>query len=105
MNETTSMNDEEETPILGHFVTYHCTAAFWALEPKARSVAARAWVELLQDSADRAHLYVTQGIETSSEVLVWSTADAGDPAKPGVFFKQRSDGAFIPDGRSGYGED
>ena len=90
MNETTSMNDEEETPILGHFVTYHCTAAFWALEPKARSVAARAWFELLQDSADRAHLYVTQGIETSSEVLVWSTADAGDPAKPGVFFKQRA---------------
>ena len=64
--------------------------AFWALEPKARSVAARAWFELLQDSADRAHLYVTQGIETSSEVLVWSTADAGDPAKPGVFFKQRA---------------
>ena len=69
-------------PVLGHFTTYRLTSAFWGLEPEVRAAKASAWFSALRATADRAHLYLTQGIETESDVLVWSTVTVDDASAP-----------------------
>jgi len=77
-------------PVLGHFTTYRLTSAFWGLEPEVRAAKASAWFSALRATADRAHLYLTQGIETDSDVLVWSTVTVDDVSAPGRYFTQRA---------------
>ncbi|MDX1647817.1 MAG: chlorite dismutase family protein [Longimicrobiales bacterium] len=83
------MSDEEK-PILGHFATYRFAPDFWALEPDGRRDRALRWFEGVRATADVAHLYLTQGIESDSDVLVWSTATIDDVGGPGRFFTGRA---------------
>lgn len=87
------MTEEQLPPedvILGHFATYRFTDRFWALDPGERRQRAGAWLEGMTKSAEVAHLYLTQGIETGADVLVWSTVTAADRAAPGAFFRGRA---------------
>jgi len=81
---------ETEQPILGHFATYRLTPAMWALAPDERRKRALAWFRGLQGASEAAHLYLTQGIETDGDVLVWSTSTVADAAAPAGFFKARA---------------
>lgn len=81
---------EEEKPILGHFATYGFHPGFWDMEPDARAARARAWFDGIRSVSDVAHLYLTQGIETDSDVLVWSTVTIDEPGAPGRFFSERA---------------
>lgn len=87
------VTDEQHPPeevILGHFATYRFTDRFWTLAPEQRRERAAAWLEAIRASADVAHLYMVQGLETGADVLVWSTARAGDIAATGAFFTRRA---------------
>ena len=77
-------------PVLGHFATYRLTPVFWALGAKTRREHASEWVAGLKRTADEAHLYVTQGLETDSDVLVWTSVRVADIATPGSFFTDRA---------------
>jgi chlorite dismutase len=81
---------DEEKPILGHFATYRFNPRFWDLGPDERTGRALGWFERLASVADVAHLYLTQGIESASDVLVWSTAVIDDLDAPGRYFKERA---------------
>lgn len=81
---------EEEKPILGHFATYRFDPAFWDLEPDSRRSRALRWLDRIRSVSDVAHLYLTQGIESDSDVLVWSTVTIDDPAAPGRYFTKRA---------------
>ena len=81
---------EVEQPILGHFTTYRLQPALWSLDPDERRLRARAWFEGLREVSDVAHLYLTQGIESEGDVLVWSTARVDDGDSPGRFFQARA---------------
>ncbi|MDX1495602.1 MAG: hypothetical protein R3253_16155, partial [Longimicrobiales bacterium] len=75
---------DEEKPVLGHFATYRFAPGFWDLGPDRRHDEALAWFRRIEAAADVAHLYLTQGIESDSDVLVWSTAKVetvGTPAR------------------------
>lgn len=83
------MSEEQLPPeevILGHFATYRFTPRFWALDAGERRARASAWLEGMKASSDVAHLYLVQGLETGADVLLWSTARAGDVKATGSFF-------------------
>lgn len=79
-----------EDILLGHFASYRYTPRFWDLPVAERRTRAAAWLEGLRASAEVAHLYLTQGIETGGDLLVWSTVRATDPAATGAFFRTRA---------------
>ena len=81
---------DEEKPILGHFATYRFNPGFWHLGADERSERALAWYDRVQASADVAHLYLTQGIESDSDVLVWATRTVHEDEVPAAFFKDRA---------------
>lgn len=87
------MTEEQLPPepvVLGHFQSYRFTDRFWALTPEDRKARAKAWFAGLSATAESAHLYVTQGIETGADLLVWSSLRAPDPADTGAFFTRRA---------------
>jgi chlorite dismutase len=77
-------------PVLGHFATYRFGARFWALEPGERRRRALAWFEGLRAAADAAHLYLTQGTEAASDVLVWSSVHVADKDAFATYFSARA---------------
>ncbi|MHB1191449.1 MAG: chlorite dismutase family protein [Longimicrobiales bacterium] len=79
-----------EDVILGHFATYRFTDRFWTLTPAQRRERASAWLSGMKASADVAHLYTVQGLETGADVLLWSTARVPDGAAVGAFFRRRA---------------
>jgi chlorite dismutase len=80
----------EEHVVLGHFSTYRCTERFWSLAPEDRRGEAGEWLGRLGDSADALELYLTAGVESGSDVLVWSTARTPETPDPGEFFLRRA---------------
>ncbi len=80
------MTDTSEV-VLGHYATYRFTPEFWALDASERSERATEWIEGLRSAADSACLYVTQGIESQGDVLVWSTVRVANTRVPGEFFR------------------
>ena len=81
---------EQEGVALGHFASYRFTPAFFALDPELRRERAGEWFAALGSSADETNLYLTQGLESDGDVLVWSTVRVGDPGRPGSFFTARA---------------
>lgn len=81
---------DTEAPILGHFASYRLAPAFWTLPPAERKARARAWFEGIASAAEVAHLYLTGGMESDSDVLVWSTVTVSDASIPGRFFRARA---------------
>jgi len=77
-------------PVLGHFSTYRLTSRFWQLDPSERRETGGAWFRAIRSAAEVAHLYQTSGIESGSDVLVWSTATVTDTAAPGDFFARHA---------------
>lgn len=87
------MSEENLPPedvILGHFATYRFTQRFWDLSPMQRRDRAAAWLRAMTGAADVAHLYLTQGLETGSDVLLWSTSRIADAKATGAFFRRRA---------------
>jgi chlorite dismutase len=82
------MNDE--IPVLGHFTTYRLTPRFWALDSAERQSRALAWFEGMRGAAEVAHLYLTQGFESASDVLLWSTASVAQSSSPAEYFTARA---------------
>ena len=85
--------DEQLPPepvTLGHFMSYRYTPRFWELAPEERRQRARAWLDGMHGSAEVANLYLTQGIETDADLLLWSTVRAPDVEVPGDFFVRRA---------------
>ena len=82
------MNDE--IPLLGHFTTYRLTPSFWALDSAARQGRALAWFNGMRAAAEVAHLYLTQGFESASDVLLWSTASVAENSSPAEYFVARA---------------
>lgn len=77
-------------PVLAHFATYRFRVSFWGLEPEARRERALTWFGQLRETADEAELYLTQGLETDGDVLLWTTVRVDGPARPGSFFSARA---------------
>ena len=75
---------------LGHFATYRFTPGFWALDAERKKERAAEWLAGLEASADATSLYLTQGIETDGDVLVWSTVRVDDKARPRSYFIERA---------------
>jgi chlorite dismutase len=81
---------EERTPVLGHFATYRLSSRFWSLSGPERTKVARAWLEAMTAAADNLEVYLTQGLEASSDVLLWTTRTVADVSVPGSFFVDRA---------------
>lgn len=87
------MNEEALLPepvVLGHFASYRFSERFWAADPSTRRARARAWFEALEATAASTHLYLVQGIDGRSDVLVWSSQRVEDPQVPAEFFLRRA---------------
>lgn len=87
------MKDEapaREEILLGHFAAYRIAPRLWTLDGAERRGRAHAWFEGLRASADAAHLYLVQGLESGADVLVWSTARVPTPDASGAFFRRRA---------------
>jgi chlorite dismutase len=76
--------------LLGHFETYRFTPVFWQLHGEDRRGAARGWLDALHPTAEALSLYVTTGVESRSDVLVWSTARVEELGDPHEFFTGRA---------------
>lgn len=87
---TDSPAPPEARVVLGHFCTYRCTERFWSLAPEDRRGEAREWLGRLAEASDALELYLTAGVESSSDVMVWATGRAPDTADPGSFFLRRA---------------
>lgn len=84
------MSEATSEAVLGHFATYRGTPAFWASGGAERRERATSWLAGVCGSADVMHVYLTQGIEPTSDVLVWTAARVGDTGVPASFFKARA---------------
>lgn len=84
------MKMAEEKPVLGHFASYSFAPGFWELGTADRHDRALRWFERVRAVADAAHLYLTRGIESDSDVLIWSTATIDGLDAPGRFFTRRA---------------
>ena len=87
---TNEVQHAPEPVVLGHFASYRFTPGFWALDIEERRSRAGAWLQGMRDSAEASHLYVTQGIETGADVLLWSSVRVPEPGAPGSFFHRRA---------------
>jgi chlorite dismutase len=76
--------------VLGHFAVYRYTSRFWDLDAAQRKSRARQWFSGLCSAAAAAHLYLLQGMETSADLLVWSTVTVSDASSVGAFFGRRA---------------
>lgn len=77
-------------PILGHFATYRFTPAFWSLGMDKRRARASSWLSALEATADRTSVYLTRGLETRGDVLVWTTVRVDGAGRPGEYFRARA---------------
>jgi chlorite dismutase len=80
----------KEGVVLGHFAVYRFADRFWQLDGAVRKERARTWLSGLEQAAGTVRVYMTQGLETSSDVLLWSSASIADPADVGAYFSARA---------------
>lgn len=83
---------EVQEAVLGHFTTYRATDHFWTLSGGERRDTASRWISALRDSSDGLELYLTHGVESASDVLVWSSVRVSGTEAPGLFFRERAAG-------------
>lgn len=81
---------ESPLPTLSHFTTYRLTPAFWSLEADDRRTRASAWLRDMRAAAESTELYLTQGFEAGSDVLVWQSVPLTDSKRPADFFTARA---------------
>lgn len=89
--EDRSSERESSGRVLSHFCTYRYGSRLWDRPPEDRRNAALEWLDGLRRAANACELYLTQGLETDSDVLVWTTVRVEDPATPGHFFLARAE--------------
>jgi len=77
---------EETHRTFNHFSLLRFGERYWEQDPKTRRQAVCAALETLKDGVDALHLYQTFGIESGSDLLVWSAVDSGDPDVPARVF-------------------
>jgi hypothetical protein len=82
--------DHHESAVLGHFTTYRLTREFWALGAGDRQHRLHSWLSGLQRNDSAIVTYLTQGLEHTSDVLVWSSLDVPVPDATREFFLQRA---------------
>ena len=81
---------EVQDVVLGHFTTFRVSHPFWALSADERRDAASRWITGLRDRAEALEIYLTQGVESASDVLVWSSVRVPEADAPGRFFRERA---------------
>lgn len=84
------MSHEKPDAVLGHFATYRGTSALWACDGPTRKARAADWLAAVEATADSMHVYVTQGIESDADVLLWTSVRVADTGTPAAFFKARA---------------
>lgn len=77
-------------PVLGHFCTYRLTGDFWAGSAEDRRARAAAWIDDMAGCCQGFELYLTGGLESGSDVLVWCSAPADDGDDAARFFTARA---------------
>lgn len=87
-DETTE--EQRRDVVLGHFASYRMTRDFWALDAAERRERALSWVQGIADVAEMAEVYLTQGVESSADVLLWTSARMAEPEDAGAFFSRRA---------------
>jgi chlorite dismutase len=90
MMEAPAPANDSPQPVLGHFATYRLTPAFWALDPDTRGKRALDWFAGIRSASDACQLYLTQGLETDGDVLVWASATVTEGGRPASFFRERA---------------
>jgi len=81
---------EARNPVLAHFATYRLTPSFWALSPEDRQGEGKAWLECVGTGAENLQVYLTQGVEAGSDVLIWTTRTIAEADAPARFFVDRA---------------
>jgi chlorite dismutase len=82
--------DHHESAVLGHFTTYRLTREFWALGAGDRQHRLHSWLSGLQRNDSAIVTYLTQGLEHTSDMLVWSSCRVPVPDAARDFFVTRA---------------
>lgn len=79
----------EPTPqTFNHFAMVAFTDAFWRQARERRRELLCGWLEPLRNAVDALHFYQTFGVESPSDLLVWSAVVGDDGAIPARFFER-----------------
>jgi chlorite dismutase len=79
----------EPTPqTFNHFALISFTGAYWQETPERRRELLCRWLEPLRESVHALHLYQTFGVESTSDLLVWSAVAGNDVTVPARFFER-----------------
>lgn len=79
----------EPTPqTFNHFALIGFTDEHWAQPPAERQRALCGALESLRETVDALHLYQTFGVESASDLLVWSAIAGDDLGTPARFFAE-----------------
>ncbi|HET9947425.1 MAG TPA: chlorite dismutase family protein [Longimicrobiales bacterium] len=76
--------------VLGHFCTFRLLPAFWSLPCEERRERAARWFTAHRQTADEARLYLTQGLESEGDVLLWTSVRVSSPERPAAYFRERA---------------
>ena len=79
----------ESTPqTFNHFALIGFTEGHWSEPAERRHREVREWLERLRNQVGALHLYQTFGVESTSDLLVWSAVAGDDRDIPARFFNQ-----------------
>jgi chlorite dismutase len=79
----------EPTPqTFNHFALVAFTDGYWQETPERRRRLLCGWLEPLRSAVGALHLYQTYGVESPSDLLVWSAVAGEDVGIPARFFEQ-----------------
>jgi chlorite dismutase len=77
----------EPTPeLLSHFAIVTFTDDYWRLPAAERTRIRSGWLARCRAASDSMHLYQLAGLESHSDLLVWSSVSSGAPEATAKFF-------------------
>lgn len=79
----------EPTPqTFNHFALVSFTRDYWQESPERRRQLSCGWLDALRHSVDALHFYQTFGVESTSDLLIWSAVAGDDLTIPARFFRR-----------------
>ncbi len=79
----------EQTPeLLSHFACIAFTDAYWRLAAQERTQLREPWLAGARAAAHSVHLYQLTGLQSQSDLLIWSAVDSATPEATTAFFAQ-----------------
>ena len=82
--------EEAEDAVLGHFSQYRFTRDYWRESAESRRDSAAGWLKGLRTAADMVQVYLTGGVQSQGDVLIWSSIAVPSSEAPGRFFTRRA---------------